>query len=241
MNKKITVIIAHKDYNESLQDAIDSCENQTIDVNYVVIDDGSKTPPDCTGWNLTKDLNYKVYELNNNKIIYLKESVGPSMARNIGIMESWSYTDYFQILDADDEMLPQKCERLLKHFNNHTGVVYADYYIESKGIRKMEFKQPYSKDELIKHCIVHSGSMISKKALEITIENNFFYDPNLRVCEDYDLWLRISEKMLIKHVPEFLTIVKEHSFNSTNSVNKDIWQKCMSILHNKRIMRMKNE
>jgi glycosyltransferase involved in cell wall biosynthesis len=222
---KIMVIIAHKDYNDYLDNAIESCKKQTIPVNFTVIDDCSKTPPNPPDWPLIKeDEFYKVYSQDGNFYIYLNQSVGPSEARNIGIKESWDNISYFQILDADDEMLPQKCETLLKNFDNNTGVVYADYFIESNGIRKMEFKIPYSKQELFQHCIVHSGSMVSKKALSSVYENNSFYDPTLRTCEDYDLWLRISDKFTIKHVPEFLTIVKEHSFNATNSVPSETWQ-----------------
>lgn len=233
----VTVIIAHKNYNEYLKKAIQSCINQTAPVYYVVVDDGSDIPPNPPDWPVVKDEQYKVYELNGNKFIYLRESLGASMARNIGIMESWDYTNYFQILDADDEMLPNKCERLLSEFDDNTGIVYGDYYIQSNDIRKMEFKIPYSKLELEQHCIVHSGSMISKKVLSLVSEKYGFYDPQLKVAEDYDLFLRCSEKMLIKHVPEFLSIVNEHCFNTTNSVDKNIWESCLYTVHKKRMMR----
>lgn len=233
----VTVIIAHKDYNDYLKLAIDSCLNQTIPVNYVVVDDGSKTPPKPPDWPITKDGDYKVYELDSNKFVYLKGSHGPSTARNIGIFESWENTTHFQILDADDFMLPNKCEVLLNNFDNNTGIVYADYFIESNNIRKMEFKIPYTQSELNQHCIVHSGSMISKEVLKLAIENGYFYDPQLRVAEDYDLFLRCSEKMMIKHVPEFLTIVREHSLNSTYSVQNKVWQSCLSRVHQKRYIR----
>lgn len=234
----ITAIIAHKNYNEYLKDAINSCLSQTIKINYVVIDDGSTTPPEPPEWPIIKDDKYRVYGLNNDKFIYLKESVGPSLARNIAISECWDYTEYFQILDADDIMLPQKCERLLNNFDNNTGVVYGDYFIETDGVRKMEFKPPYSQNQFINECMVHSGSLISKIALTKVVENGcFFYDNQLRCAEDYDLFTRISEKMMIKHVPEFLTIVKEHKNNSTNTVSSNIWQQCLQRLHQKRIQR----
>lgn len=233
----VTVIIAHKNYNNYLPLAIQSCLDQTIPVNYVVIDDGSDIPPNPPDWPITKNKEYKVYELNGNKFIYLKQSLWPSMARNVAISEAWEYSDYFQILDADDIMLPEKCETLLKNFDENTGIVYADYFIESNGIRKMEFKIPYTKDELNQHCIVHSGSMISKNILSLVVEGRYFYDPQLRVAEDYDLFLRCSEKAMIKHVPEFLTIVREHSLNSTYSVQNNIWQSCLQRVHQKRMAR----
>lgn len=234
---RINVIIAHKDYNQDLVNAIKSCENQTIPVNYTVIDDGSNSPPEPPDWPLIKDNEYKVYSLDGNRFIYLNQNMGPSQARNVGIREAWDDADYFQILDADDEMLPNKCEVLLSHFDTNTGVVYGDYYIESNGVKKMEFKIPYTKQEFDQHCIVHSGSMISKKFLEKVIEHGFFYDPTLRVAEDYDLFLRLSEVCMIKHVPEFLTLVREHQFNSTNSVQQQMWQQCLQKVHQKRLIR----
>lgn len=234
----ITAIIAHKDYKDYLPLAIKSCLDQTIDINYTVIDDCSDSPPDRPDWPKIKENEfYSVYGLDNNKFIFLKRNVGPSEARNIGIAESWTYTDYFQILDADDIMLPRKCEVLLSNFNSDVGVVYADYYIETNNLLKMEFKHPYSKEHLFHECIVHSGAMVSKQALELAYENNHIYDPELRTCEDYDLWLRISEKMMIKHIPEFLTVVKEHALNSTYSVPTKRWQEDMGLVRRKAVMR----
>ena len=45
----------------------------------------------------------------------------------------------------------------------------------------------------------------------------------MRTCEDYDLWIRIAKKFTIAHVAEFLTYVRIHSQNSTNTVSKEIW------------------
>ena len=237
----ITVIIAHRNYNNYLKSAIKSCQEQTINVNYIVIDDFSDVRPEFPSgkWNLIKNEFYEVYEElgTKNKFIFLKENLGPSSTRNIGIYESFNDSEYFQILDADDYMLPNKCERLLNEFDANTGVVYADYFIEKDKILRMEFKRRYSKEDLIRECIVHSGSMISKEALIECNENGNFYDPMLRCAEDYDLWLRISDKKMIKHVPEFLTIVKDHSSNSTNSINVETWEQCLYRVHQKRLMR----
>lgn len=233
----ITVIIAHRNYNEYLPQAIMSCIFQTIPVNYVVIDDCSDTPPNPPKCPYIEREGCRIYQDGNAKYIYLNKNVGPSMARNIGIIESWETSDYFQMLDADDYMMDNKCETLLKQFDDNTGIVYADYIIEAENTRRMEFKIPYSQDEFNRHCIVHSGSMVSKKALEKVIENNAFYDNQMRCCEDYDLFLRISEKMMVKHVPEFLTVVRDHSLNSTNTVPSQIWHQCMQRLHQKRAQR----
>lgn len=242
---RVNVIIANKDYNNEVGYAILSCKNQTIAVNYTLIDDGSDNKPE-----LPPEFNQVVHrqgydifaDSNGNRCIFLHNNVGPSLARNIGIAETFNDFDYFQILDADDEMLPNKVERLLaaiKANPDEIGVAYGDYYIcDETGLMKMEFKRPFSRTRLERECIVHSGALISKKALQLAHEDGNFYDPVMRVAEDYDLWMRISEKMMIVHVPEFLTLVGNHSRNSSNTVNTGVWNQCLNRLHQKRLKRL---
>ena len=47
----------------------------------------------------------------------------------------------------------------------------------------------------------------------------------MRTCEDYDLWMRISEKYVIAHVAEPLTLVRVTGVNSSFIVNEDVWKR----------------
>ena len=47
----------------------------------------------------------------------------------------------------------------------------------------------------------------------------------MRTCEDYDLWMRISEKYVIAHIAEALTLVRVTGDNSSFIVNQDVWQR----------------
>ena len=107
------------------------------------------------------------------------------------------------------------------------GVVYGDYDVLHTSSEKIirEYKEPYSRRRLVQECIVHSGSLISKKALVDVIEETGYYDREMRTCEDYDLWMRISEKYIIAHVPKSLTKVRVTGDNSSFIVNNDVWQK----------------
>ena len=73
--------------------------------------------------------------------------------------------------------------------------------------------------------MVHSGSIINKQALLDVEEATGYYDSTMRTCEDYDLWMRISEKYIIAHVPESLTKVRVTGDNSSFVVNQEIWRK----------------
>ena len=119
------------------------------------------------------------------------------------------------------------CVTVFEQGNGLVGVVYGDYdtlHVESGKIIR-EFKEPYSRKGLVQECIVHSGSLISKEALLSVKEDTGFYDKTMRTCEDYDLWMRISEKYIIAHVPKSLTKVRVTGDNSSFIVNQDIWQR----------------
>ena len=159
-----------------------------------------------------------------------KPNGGPSDARNWGIGYTLSYTDIYAVLDADDQMYENKistCVGVMSPDMESIGVVYADYdtYHVNTDKKIREFKEPYGRKRLIQECMVHSGSLINKKALESVYEDTGFYDISMRTCEDYDLWMRISEKYILVHVPESLTLVRVTGDNSSFVVNQDVWQK----------------
>jgi hypothetical protein len=120
------------------------------------------------------------------------------------------------------------------------GVVYGDYdtFHSSTGKIIREYKEPYNRKRLVQECIVHSGSLISKQALEAVLEETGFYDSTMRTCEDYDLWMRISEKFIIAHVPKSLTKVRVTGDNSSFIVNQEIWRDNWVKVMEKRQQRM---
>lgn len=160
--------------------------------------------------------------------VRLPQNSGPSVARNIGIQFCEPSTDFFAILDGDDQMLPNKLEECLKPFEDErVGLVYANYYNinEDTGVKVLEVKEPYSIDRLQQECIVHSGFVVRKGSLDMVKENGVVYDPLLRTCEDWDLEIRLSNACMFCHIPEALTDVLVHSNNSTNSVSRENWER----------------
>ena len=241
--RRITTLIAHKDYLDYLESAVNSAINQTHPNNICVVDDGS----DVDIQELIKRVfisekpEYVVSMPNNSgtlvyapntQLIAMKENGGPSRARNLGIELCLQTTDAFMILDADDKMFLDKIEKCVAKMEeswNSIGVVYADYIIDKGDYTVYEYKKPYDKSLLLKECIIHSGSLINSNVFrQVGV-----YDESFRVCEDYDLWLRMAEKFIAVHIPEALTKVLEHSNNSTNSVNMNIWQESWLRLHKK--------
>ena len=234
--QKVATLITHKDYNDFLPEAIDSCLNQTYKNDIFLVDDGSVIKPyDFLNKVFGEPKNQKdsvyYYNVGEFNLIYIEldKNYGPSTARNVALDIIVDNYDACMILDADDRMVKNKIEKMVNILNKdieQIGVVYADYYeldIEQLTLLP-EFKYPYDRDELFKRCIVHSGSLINTKALAWRFsEKGYFYNDALRTCEDYDLWLDISREFMIIHIPEFLTVVKNHRNNSTNSVQVETW------------------
>lgn len=238
----VTVLIANYNYEEFLDTAIESSLNQDYPkLGVVIVDDGSTDG----SWKKIHDLLFKdiphekketpngIYKngvVNNRPVcaIKLAANVGPSQARNFGIEACINHTDAFMVLDVDDVMYKNKVTRLVGCMiqSPQIGVVYADYDIinTETGAKTTEYKEPFSYFRLLQECIVHSGSLITSKALEAIRDQFGYYDHNMRTCEDYDLWLRIGTKFMICHVAEPLTLVRVQPKNSTATVDRSIWE-----------------
>tara|TARA_R110002020_G_scaffold18912_2_gene65306 strand:- start:2487 stop:3281 length:795 start_codon:yes stop_codon:yes gene_type:complete len=243
----VTILIANYNDEEYLDRAIESAVNQDYPgpLNICIVDDGStdgswsiietyiSNPAKDTA-QTSLDVIFSQKEggrFGATKIYAIKnKNSGPSEARNVGIRYMIEKTDIFAILDSDDEMYENKVSECIKVFEQGEGIVgavYADYDTLHVNTGKIirEFKEPFSRRRLVRECIVHSGSLISKEALEVALENTGYYDKTMRTCEDYDLWMRISEKFIIAHVPKSLTLVRVTGDNSSFIVNQEVWQK----------------
>ena len=244
----ITIIIANYNYGEHVGEAIDSAINQNYSgkITVCIINDGSTGDSWDVIQNrmidpVAEDAIKGMYEIlrstasDGRDIIAInQENTGASIARNVGIEYCLDFTDAYCILDADDEYYNSKVKKLVEKWMynpKEIGVVYADYNILNTKTGRIleEFKQPYNKEVLAQECIVHSNALISKEAFVTTREDDGeFYDSELHgpasgafigSCEDYDLWVRISEKFSITHIPECLGLAKITGNNQSIKAN----------------------
>jgi glycosyltransferase involved in cell wall biosynthesis len=248
---RVTFIIAHHNYEQYLGKCIESALAQTYpNIKICVIDDCSNNI-DSVG-KIVRDIEFPLTEewgspmiLSGEKIttIYLTDkNHGQAYARNRGIERMWNDTDVFAILDADDENYPTKIEECIKPFlrnPNEVGAVYADtaiYNVDTQTLTH-EYREPFDQYRLIQECIVHSGCLISKFAMENVLENGLVFDEDMPPCEDYDLWIRIAERFMIEHIPEILTFIRVHSQNSTNTTTHEHRMSKLRRIHEKRQIR----
>jgi len=257
----VCYIVCNYNYKRYLEKCLTSvCEQklaQNVKLRIVVIDGGStdgsleylnetirKYPHDVSMFENCKVKNGKFKNLDIT-FIHKNDSDGPSASRNVGIEYCIknNLAEYFMILDADDEAMPHKTMELLKVINRHDGigVAYADYLtLNEDDVLTYEYKHPFDKIKLFRECIVHSGSLVRKSAMMSVLDENGYYDKTLRTCEDYDLWMRISDKYMIYHHPYPLSIVRVHSQNSTNTVALQTWNDNYKRVQEKSYERAKN-
>ncbi len=247
----VTVVIPNHNYGHWIADAIKSVVSEAYPAELkqmVIVDDNSTD----SSWEVVTNLFSDILKSDNDNVIgYINNckmaltrnttgTAGPSATRNVGIKAAWETTDLYGFLDADDIYLQGKISRSVSKFCEdklRIGFIYSDYDTvnTATGLKISEYKEPFSRNRLVKECIVHSACIVSKTALE----RCGLYDETLRTCEDYDMWLRISEQFVGIHIPETLMEVRVGSYNSTNSVDKSIWQNCYQKVMQKAQLRMR--
>lgn len=154
------------------------------------------------------------------------EAKGPAAARNTGIKAVWHTADVYAVLDADDYWLQGKLTKSLSILladQKNIGLVYSDVILHEikTDVYTHEFRRPFDRTLLEQENIISNSPIINKVALsEVGL-----YDETLRTCEDWDLWLRITEKYVAIHIAEPLQVYTITGDNATFTVNNERWQK----------------
>ena len=186
---KISIIITSYNQETTIEDAINSCLNQTLKPFEIIVCDDASTDS-------TKD-KIRRYEKTNPeciRVIFNKENQGVSQNRNTGIIASEG--EYITWLDGDDIFLPTKLadEGSLLIKDESVQWVYSQVEQIAPDWRKVQKRYKKKRTGYIFEFVVKSlgkaprNPMVSKKLLMKV----GLFDPNLEIYEDYDLMLRIS-------------------------------------------------
>ena len=190
----ISVIIPTYNRRDTIQRAIDSVISQTFaPFEIIIVDDGSKDG--TKEWIEEKYSSIKyIYQSNN----------GVSSARNKGI--NLSKGSWIALLDSDDEWIPEKLDYQARYINENPGLFFChtnEIWIRNgHRVNQMKKHKKYGGD-IFKHCldicrISPSSSLIKKEVFE----DIGLFDESLTVCEDYDLWLRITAKYKVLYLDQ---------------------------------------
>lgn len=181
-----SVIIPVYNRAETISRAIESVLSQTrMADEIIVVDDGSD------------DSTIQVLQKYTGKIQLIQQkNKGVSAARNTGIKAASG--NWIALLDSDDQWLPDKlllAECFIK--DNPDLLVFQSEEIWLRNGKRVNPKNKHKKfggniyKQSLPLCIVSPSAVLIKRLL---FNELGYFDESFPVCEDYDMWLRVSRK-----------------------------------------------
>ncbi len=177
-------------------EAVDSVLAQTeCDYELIVVDDGS-----------TDETPRRLRDYGARLTVLSQGRRGVAAARNLGA--SRAAGKYLAFLDSDDLWHPRKLQRQLAFMerNPDVQICQTDEIWLRNGVRvnpRNKHRKP-SGDIFrasLELCLVSPSAVMMRREL---FERVGGFDESLPVCEDYDLWLRISKDIEVPLIPEAL-------------------------------------
>ena len=189
---KISVIIPTYNRFNSIGRALDSILGQTYKPHEIIIvDDGSTDG--------TRELIRDQYP--SIKYFYQSRS-GVSKARNKGIVESKA--KWIAFLDSDDQWQPNKLEEQKNNLRqnptilvSHTNEIWIRNGVRVNQMKKHQKYGGYIFDKCLDFCRMSPSSIMIHKQV---FEDIGYFDEDLLVCEDYDLWIRVTSKFPVTYL-----------------------------------------
>lgn len=196
-NRSVSVVIPTYNREGRLPSAIRSVLEQTAPPDeIIVVDDGSTDGSPA----LVRSF---------PEVRYLRqENQGVSAARNHGIRAAKH--DWIALLDSDDEWLPRKLERQWSALEREPRFRFC--HTDEVWIRKGRRVNPMKKHakhggHIFRYCLPLCVISPSSALIHRDLFDRFgMFDPELPVCEDYDLWLRICAREPVLYVDEPLLL-----------------------------------
>lgn len=206
---KVSVIIITYNRSKFLLRAIESARNAGSDVEVVVVNNGS-----------TDNTDELCRTINGIKYVKLEKNANPGGGRNAGILASSA--DYVLLHDDDDVRLPGYLDAQVEILESDPdlGFVYG------QAIRGDEECNPSDKVDPLK---CPSGDLfwdilklnIFIPCISVIVRKQCFataglFDSNLSSGDDWDMWIRISEKYKVGVLQSPVAIYREPSVNANN-------------------------
>lgn len=212
----VSVVIPCYNQARFLGDAIYSALHQTYErVEVVVVDDGSNDGTEevskWEGW--------------RGAVRYVRqENRGLSVARNVGFQASTGA--YIAFLDSDDKLLPEAIELGVQAFRERpeSGMVvgYHREFTEAGAETRDDVEQLHTYLGRLRESAAadpyaallrgnHMGMPAAVLYRRDVLEASGGFDPGLRACEDYDLYLRIARRYPVHYHASVVALYRKHS------------------------------
>ncbi len=185
MSPLVSVIIPAYNRPEMLKRAVESVLSQDYSpFELLVINDGSTEP-----------LNeiQSLIESTDHRLLFQNHK-GVSAARNHGVREAKG--EWIAFLDSDDMWDPKKLSTQVRFHIEHSQFQLSQceeiWIRNGKRVNKRNIHamaRGYAFEDSLRHCCISPSSVMLSRKL---FESVGGFDEQMPVCEDYDLWLRIT-------------------------------------------------
>jgi len=207
---RVSVVMPVFNSGEWLAEAIGSVRNQSLrEFELIIVDDGST---DQTGLIIANAAS------GDDRIRTVRQDrLGVAAALNCG--SAMARSPVIARMDGDDIADPDRLRRQLAFLEAHPGIAAVGswaHVIDERGQLIGELKpetEPSELQSLLRKTnpFVHSSMML----LAEVVRGVGGYRAQLEGAEDYDLWLRISERAQLANLPEFLLSYRRHSASAS--------------------------
>ena len=198
MSPEISVIIPTYNRVSMVIEAVESVLAQDMtDLELIVINDGS-----------TDETEEKLSVYGSRLKYYQQENAGVSAARNRGI--TFSTAPLVAFLDSDDLWLPSKLQVQYTYMTENPEIHICQteeiWWRNGRRVNQKKHHQKPSGDifqRSLELCLVSPSAVMMRREL---FEKVGYFDEELPMAEDYDLWLRVAVDYPVVLLPEPLVI-----------------------------------
>ncbi len=166
------------------------------DFECIIIDDGSTD-------NTSKVVRH--FCQTHPQFYYIKtENRGVSAARNFGVKLTSS--EWIAFLDSDDEWLESKLQKQFDFIQNNPAcpLLHTEEVWVRNGVRVNQMKKHQKNggeifERACELCLISPSSVVMRRSL---FESHGGFREDFEVCEDYDLWLKITARNSIGFISQ---------------------------------------
>ena len=193
-------------------EAVDSVLAQSFqDIEIIVVDDGS-----------TDGTTNRLAKFDGRLRLFTTTGRGVAAARNFGVSQAQGC--YVAFLDSDDFWLPGKLETQIAFLDRHPEIqiCQTDEIWVRNGVRvnpKAMHRKP-SGDIFVRSldlCLISPSAVMMTRELFQRIGG---FDESFPVCEDYDLWLRVTSVYSVPLIPEALVVKRG---GHADQLSRSLW------------------
>lgn len=163
-----------------------------------------------------------------------QQNAGVAAARNRGIAHASG--EWIAFIDADDYWLPGKLIDQWRHLRKlpdcrmsytawHVWPSDADVpdaaLLSDLATRESHGASGWIYPHLLIDCVVWTSTVLMHRSLFDEVGP---FDSDLRIGEDWDLWLRVSRKTQIMRLPRPLALYRSHPISITRRLPQKNWQ-----------------